>query len=166
MDKKAKCSNRNCGWIGLESQMLEVVLESGLHKVSELHCPRCDGDSFYYKLKPDEVETTKSGAQLIALERVRQLKIEGWSAEHDDTHTHGGLAAAGAWYANFSVGMSRAGLNPDINQIKSDTLRLSAWPWEPKWCNPSADQVRNLVKAGALIAAEIDRLQRAAERQQ
>lgn len=34
------------------------------------------------------------------------------------------------------------------------------WPWERKWWKPSQDQVRNLVKAAALIAAEIDRLQR------
>jgi hypothetical protein len=36
------------------------------------------------------------------------------------------------------------------------------WPWDASWWKPSNDPVRNLVKAGALIAAEIDRLQRAA----
>jgi hypothetical protein len=35
------------------------------------------------------------------------------------------------------------------------------WPWSKKWWKPSSDPIRNLVKAGALIAAEIDRLQRA-----
>lgn len=35
-----------------------------------------------------------------------------------------------------------------------------AWPWDASWWKPSADPIRNLVKAGALIAAEIDRLQR------
>jgi hypothetical protein len=34
------------------------------------------------------------------------------------------------------------------------------WPWDNKYWKPSEDKVRNLVKAGALIAAEIDRLQR------
>ena len=33
------------------------------------------------------------------------------------------------------------------------------WPWAKKWWKPSDDPVRNLVKAGALIAAEIDRLE-------
>ncbi|HEU5085706.1 MAG TPA: hypothetical protein VFU14_20360 [Acidimicrobiales bacterium] len=37
----------------------------------------------------------------------------------------------------------------------------STWPWAPEWWDPSEDPVRNLVKAGALIAAEIDRLQAA-----
>lgn len=39
-------------------------------------------------------------------------------------------------------------------------LAPAAWPWDKEWWKPSKDQVRNLVKAGALIAAEIDRLQR------
>ena len=33
----------------------------------------------------------------------------------------------------------------------------SDWPWPPEFWKPSDDPVRNLVKAGALIAAEIDR---------
>jgi hypothetical protein len=39
------------------------------------------------------------------------------------------------------------------------------WPkeWNVDWWKPSDDPIRNLVKAGALIAAEIDRLQRKAE---
>ncbi len=42
------------------------------------------------------------------------------------------------------------------------------WPedWEAEVWKPSADPVHNLVKAGALIAAEIDRLQRASESEQ
>lgn len=38
--------------------------------------------------------------------------------------------------------------------------RSSDWPWHSSWWKPSDDPIRNLVKAGALIAAEIDRLQR------
>lgn len=38
--------------------------------------------------------------------------------------------------------------------------RRYSWPWDEEWWKPSEDPVRNLVKAGALIAAEIDRLQR------
>jgi hypothetical protein len=32
------------------------------------------------------------------------------------------------------------------------------WPWSFEWWKPK-DRIRNLVRAGALIAAEIDRLQ-------
>jgi len=37
---------------------------------------------------------------------------------------------------------------------------IVTWPWEREAWKPSEDPIRNLVKAGALIAAEIDRLQR------
>lgn len=40
---------------------------------------------------------------------------------------------------------------------------LEGWPWRDEDWKPSNDRVANLVKAGALIAAEIDRLQRSAE---
>ena len=36
------------------------------------------------------------------------------------------------------------------------------WPWSDKWWKPK-DKIRDLVRAGALIAAEIDRLQRLKE---
>lgn len=35
------------------------------------------------------------------------------------------------------------------------------WPWDEEWWKPSLDPIRNLEKAGALIAAEIDRLEAA-----
>jgi len=34
------------------------------------------------------------------------------------------------------------------------------WPFSSEWWKPAQDPIRNLVKAGALIAAEIDHLQR------
>jgi hypothetical protein len=40
------------------------------------------------------------------------------------------------------------------------TPLLQDWPWDERWWKPSNDPIRDLVKAGALIAAEIDRLQR------
>lgn len=40
-----------------------------------------------------------SGVDFIATERQRQLDDEGWTPEHDDIHTLGELAVAGACYA-------------------------------------------------------------------
>lgn len=148
MDKKAKCSNRKCGWIGYESQMRNVVVETSPLKVTELHCPRCDGNSFYYKLKPDESEKPKSGAQLIALERARQKKIEGWTPEHDDAHEAEEMLQAAICYCAHAA-------TYEIN------LSDVPWPWAQEWWKPS-NPIRDLTKAGALIAAEIDRLQRKA----
>ncbi len=87
-----------------------------------------------------------NGAQLIATERRRQIKVEGWTARHDDGHAYGELALAAQCYAESEL---RKGGDPE-----------RAWPWNLEWWKPSNDPIRNLVKAGALIAAEIDRLQR------
>lgn len=90
------------------------------------------------------------GASMIATERYRQIATEGWTPEHDDNHTKAELARAAV---NYAV---RA-----INQIGWPTEGHGlAWPWDKSWWKPSDDRIRNLVKAGALIAAEIDRLQR------
>ena len=87
------------------------------------------------------------GAGLIAAERARQVSVEGWTAAHDDEHENGELLSAAVWYLDN-------GCEFDLG------LTLPPWPWEPAWWKPSDDRVRQLTKAGALIAAEIDRLQR------
>ena len=154
-DKIAKCARRKCGWIGRESKMRQVVVETSPLKVTELHCPRCDGNEFFYKLNEGEVEKPKTGAQLIALERDRQIKIEGWTAEHDDKHTDHELAKAAESYLVTVT-------SPDEEGDENGKSRPACdWPWDKNWWKPSNDPIRNLVKAGALIAAEIDRLQRA-----
>lgn len=94
-----------------------------------------------------------TGLELIADERKRQIEVEGWTPEHDDTHTDGALAQAGACYA-MAAHYQASGWSPDR------LLSLTPFPWEREWWKPSVDPVRNLAKAGALIAAEIDRLQR------
>jgi hypothetical protein len=99
-------------------------------------------------------ETTPitSGVSLIAAERQRQIEDEKWDSGHDDEHDEEQLALAGASYALPSY--RRIGYLYD--RSTPDT-----WPWEKLWWKPTPDdRVRELVKAGALIAAEIDRLQR------
>jgi hypothetical protein len=101
-----------------------------------------------------EETTINTGVELIAAERKRQIEQEGWMPEHDDEHEEGELAFAGAAYAHF-VGMTLiAGVELGAHWIPE------MWPFDREWWKPSPDPIRNLVKAGALIAAEIDRLQR------
>jgi hypothetical protein len=92
------------------------------------------------------------GARLIAEERLRQKSEEGWTPEHDDEHDKGELAAAARAYLYQANAICEASTTYDDPPI--------AWPWHASWWKPSDDPIRNLVKAGALIAAEIDRLQR------
>lgn len=98
----------------------------------------------------------KTGIELIAEERTRQIEVEGWTSDHDDKHANEEMARAAMCYAN---------------PIPSEGFITAYWPWEREWYKPSKyndsklqprkiDRVRELVKAGALIAAEIDRLQR------
>lgn len=85
----------------------------------------------------------------IAAERKRQIDVEGWAAEHDDKHDAGELATAAACYALASSG----------SQSFRRTVIERFWPWDRDWWKPK-DKRRNLVKAAALIVAEIERLDR------
>jgi hypothetical protein len=93
------------------------------------------------------LSSVRNGVALIASERDRQVRSEGWTPEHDDEHENGELISAAVWYADN-------GCEFDLG------LRLPPWPFEPEAWKASDDRVGQLVKAGALIAAEIDRLQR------
>lgn len=87
----------------------------------------------------------------IAAERARQIESEGWTPEHDDEHDDGALARAAACYA--------------VGFIPRESTALGAlyplWPWDKKWWKPKSPR-RNLVRAAALIVAEIERHDRAA----
>lgn len=99
----------------------------------------------------------ETGIQLISKERDRQLFVHGFNAAHDDKHTDGELAKAAESYLN-------AVTCPDEEGDEKGKPRPSwDWPWDKDWWRPSQDDVQNLVKAGALIAAEIDRRQRLRE---
>jgi hypothetical protein len=93
------------------------------------------------------------GIEMIAAERERQVSDEGFTDEHDDTHSGGELALAAACYAVPYPDALAAGWS---------------WPFEPESFKRVSNGVSvdsrtvELVKAGALIAAEIDRLQREA----
>ncbi len=89
-----------------------------------------------------------NGVELIAAERKRQIEKEGWTAKHDDReHRIGDLSNAGVCYAIFASN-------------GADSEEPDLWPFGWKWWKPSPSPLRNLAKAGALIAAEMDRLMR------
>lgn len=89
-----------------------------------------------------------NGIELIKAERERQIKIEGYTANYDSQHTEGELALAATAY-----------IMADKNDApgKIDTAAYSYWPWRWRLWKPRS-RIQNLVRAGALIAAEIDRL--------
>jgi hypothetical protein len=95
---------------------------------------------------------------MIAAERERQEAQEGWTPEHDDQHDSSELVEAAINYARVVLTIT----HPDSpNAAAPVATPATDWPWEASAWKPSWDDpVRNLVKAGALIAAEIDRLRR------
>lgn len=94
----------------------------------------------------------KTALELIELERANQRNL-GYDAEHDDEHIHGELAVAAMCYAH------EAALSNNNHNFGDCS---DQWPFEEEAWRPSEDPVRNLVKAGGLIVAEIERLLRAA----
>ncbi|MCK6677645.1 hypothetical protein [Enterobacter asburiae] len=91
----------------------------------------------------------------IISERQRQQSVEGWTPQHDDEHCTGALARAAVCYA------SHAGNPHNKNMVDyQKTFSPARWPWSEDWWKPTNPR-RDLVKAGALIAAEIERLDRA-----
>lgn len=98
----------------------------------------------------------KTGVELIAAERERQITAEGWTASHDDGHTKAELTVASNQYASFAAVQVRS----EGKALPPEWFVPINWPWPRGWWKPSEDPIRNLVKAGALIAAEIDRLLR------
>ena len=105
-------------------------------------------------------ENPMNGIESIASERARQIEIEGWTPEHDDAHEDGAMALAASLYA-FQAHTDAAHCH-GVALARRD-MCPTQWPWAADWWKPK-DRRRDLVRAGALIAAEIDRLDCAAVR--
>lgn len=104
------------------------------------------------RLRKARLRKAQTAAALDVLaerQRQRQVTGEGWTPEHDDANNDGEMAQAAACYALNAAGW------------KTEALR-GCWPikWMAAWFKPT-DPRRDLVKAGALILAEIERLDRA-----
>lgn len=91
----------------------------------------------------------------IAAERRRQIEEEGWTPEHDDEHDGGELAAAAGCYALNAVDAFH------VDDFCNDGTPYQ-WPWDREWWKPK-NRRRDLIRAAALIVAEVERLDRNAE---
>jgi hypothetical protein len=82
----------------------------------------------------------------VLAERARQVTAEGWTPKHDDGYAQSELVMAAVCYA-YHAARGEASAN--------------IWPWLLERWKPTTPR-RNLIKAGALILAEIERIDRAA----
>lgn len=106
-----------------------------------------------------------TGAERIAAERRRQIEEEGYTVDHDQSMPYeqdGALWRAALCY------LRPMGVRSMVREYRGDqrTEKPAGWPWSAETWKPSPDdRIRELEKAGALIAAEIDRLIEVGEEQ-
>ncbi|WP_245157927.1 hypothetical protein [Burkholderia multivorans] len=119
-------------------------------------CTVCGFDDMQPLPMDDAAPTVAGEARLTAAardllsERRRQIEAEGWTPDHDDEHDNGEMAYAAACYALA-----------ELFVFDMSGLFDKLWPadWSRKWWKPTTKR-RNLVKAGGLILAEIERIDR------
>ena len=106
----------------------------------------------------------------LASERARQITEEGYTPDWDDSHHRpADLALAAAAYAAFSAMESESTREHHCQSLWGFVPGFSGiigqlWPWPAQWFKPR-DRRRELIKAGALILAQLERLARQAERE-
>jgi|GEM_PF-2414678 len=101
-------------------------------------------------------------AKDVLQERREQVTREGWTPEHDDKHGKGEMANAAAVYAHvatLSEGLLSSVVEDPVRGRADIVVARRLWPWAVDWFKPK-DRRSNLVRAGALIIAEIERLDR------
>lgn len=91
----------------------------------------------------------KSGVELIAEERREQIEKHGWDIDHDKIHTRGELRKLAAILCCQDT-------DARVEELGEFCSGYDIWGLESKL---ASDSINRLKVAGALIAAEIDRLQ-------
>jgi hypothetical protein len=105
-----------------------------------------------------------TGIELIAQERARQISKEGWDQKHDEQHTEHELIEAAAYYCAYNAAEETM---CSLEGYRDFVEGFFPAQWDEDWMKRQGFPVptdNDLVKAGALIAAELDRrtLERAA----
>lgn len=98
---------------------------------------------------------TKAASDVLA-ERRRQVDAEGYDHQHDDAHVCDEIAAAACFYALPPGAREWDASSTGYGETLGDAIVPDGWVLS------AGSRRRDLVKAGALILAEIERLDRAA----
>lgn len=104
----------------------------------------------------------KKGIELIADERQRQIEKEGFDKKHDEQNEFEDMVKAALYYAEAAIFAFDFGESERCEELmREGACFKNSFPyyWDRKWCKPSRNPIRNLEKAGALIAACIDKIQ-------
>jgi hypothetical protein len=134
-----------------------VAIEWAIQTSEEVSADRYDGTHLTWEYEqelrallaaaPVSVDERQTqAARDVLAERARQVTAEGWTPKHDDGYAQSELVMAAVCYA-YHAARGEASAN--------------IWPWLLERWKPTTPR-RNLIKAGALILAEIERIDRAA----
>ncbi|MET3820464.1 hypothetical protein ACVK00_003151 [Burkholderia sp. PvR073] len=99
-----------------------------------------------HEATPADAARMSKAVRDVLAERHRQILHEGMTPDQDDRYTEAELSRAAAAYILSACGFSNA-------------ITLDFWPWSTDWWKPTTPR-RNLVKAAALIFAEMERIDR------
>ncbi|SXF28659.1 hypothetical protein [Klebsiella variicola] len=139
-------------WKAAGAELVEALEKA---QATEAHCNRgwieaheqeARAEAAEQRIAELESRTVTAAAADVLAERQRQVTAEGWTAERDDGYQNSELADAAACYA--------------IHAHNQGFSTPAHWPWSQDWWKQTSPR-RDLVKAGALILAEIERLDRA-----
>lgn len=100
----------------------------------------------------DRYQHAESIGEEILIERGRQIQVEGYTPEQDDSaYAHGELAWAAAAYSVCA--------GSEISFPGQGKYCPNVWPWNRQWFKPATAR-RMLIKAAALIVAQIEQIDR------
>ena len=115
-----------------------------------------------------ESKIMKTGIELIAEEREKQITKLGYDAMHDESHSVEQLVNAAKAYLMpdyVTDTKDRYDYNDyddeGIDEIERNNITYPVyWPFQPEeWHGTDDPLIKQLIKGGAMIAAAIDRLQ-------
>ena len=143
----------------MTTDITELAQREKFEAWDEEACEHCMGTGLDNPAAELESRAVSAAAADVLAERQRQVTAEGWSSKHDDQYKNTELAFAASCYA-FHAAAASWDLEDDGIPYDSHPVPKQ-WPWDPSWWKPT-DARCDLVKAGALILAEIERIDRAA----
>lgn len=147
LDRLAAARNRICqhfGWPPTSSHVFTAIRAIGYGKGIAVGVEKAEAIADRLDEQSKRIAEIESGSRAlrdVIAERRKQIEKHKWNASHDDAHGDGVLVRAAVCYARGS---------------KRD------WPWENQWWKPE-DYRSNLLKAAALLVAEIERYDREQE---
>ena len=134
------------------------IYTQALHTITEQAARIAKLEAQLATARGDALPPQEVSVQDIIRERSRQVEMEGFGPDRDDVYIFGQLSRAAASYcAHAAAGVELNAPEQVYIACPSDAV---SWPWDRSWWKPTSPR-RDLVKAAALIIAEIDRLDRA-----